>query len=56
LNLDYYKLIFQIFLKFYFETKFVYLYAQKNITCSLMFNEFLLQFKKYIEIYVYKDP
>jgi hypothetical protein len=28
LNLHYYTLIFQIFLKFYFETKFLYLYAQ----------------------------
>jgi len=30
LNLHYYKLIFQNFLKFYFEIKILYLYAQKN--------------------------
>jgi hypothetical protein len=31
LNLHYYKLIFQKILKFYFEIKFLYLYAQKNL-------------------------
>jgi hypothetical protein len=30
LNLHYYKFIFQNFLKFYFEIKFLYLYAQKK--------------------------
>jgi hypothetical protein len=56
LNLHYYKLIFQNFLKFYFEIKFFYLYAQKKnciihkhsfpqikCTCNLIFNEYLLQ-------------
>jgi hypothetical protein len=31
LNLHYYKLIFENFFKFYFETKFLYLYAQKKL-------------------------
>jgi hypothetical protein len=50
--------MFQNFLQFYFEIKILYLYAQKNIfiihnysftqiefTCSLMFNEILLNLK-----------
>jgi hypothetical protein len=31
LNLHYYKLIFENFFKFYFETKFLFLYAQKKL-------------------------
>jgi len=31
-TLDYYKFIFQNFLEFYFEIKFIYLYAQKEFS------------------------
>jgi hypothetical protein len=41
LNLYYYKLIFQNFLKFYFETKLLYLYVQKR-------------FASYINIHLHK--